>query len=153
MIQSVLELPTSLTNNTSAITFTNDPIRSRSACQNNCNGWLCHNEGNPLYQIVQGGYYEVNFNANVSSATVGSVALGLYQDGVLIPGTTVTTEITTVGVPENVSFTKVIKVCCRANANLTIASVPSVPNLSTGEPIDIVTPIVQSANLIIKRIS
>ena len=153
MIQSVLENPTTLTNNTSAITFTNDTIRSRSACQNNCNGWLCHNEGNPLYQIVQGGYYEVTFNTNISSAETGSVALGLYQDGVLVPGTTVTTEVTTAGIPENVSFTKVIQVCCRADANLTIASVPSVPNLSTGEAIDTVTPIVQSANLIIKRIA
>ena len=153
MIESTQELPLTLTNNTSALTFTNDPIRTRSACQNNCNGWLCHNQGNPLYQIVKGGYYEVNFNANVSSATAGSVAFGLYQDGVLIPGSTVTTEITTVGVPENVSFTKAIQVCCRADANITIASVPSVPNLSTGVAIETETPIVQSANLIIEKLS
>lgn len=153
MIQSVQELPLTLTNNTSAITFTNDTIRSRSACQNNCNGWLCHNEGNPLYQVVQGGYYEVDFNANISSATAGSVAFGLFQDGVLIPGTTVTTDIATAGVPENVSFEKVIQVCCRTNANLTIASVSSVPNLSTGVAIETETPIIQSANLIIKKLS
>ncbi len=153
MIQSVQELPLPLTNNSSAITFTNDPIRTRSACQNNCNGWLCHNEGNPLYQIVQGGYYEVNFNANVSSATAGSVAFGLYQDGILIPGTTVTTEITTAGVPENVSFSKTIQVCCKADANITVASVPTVPNLSTGVAIETETPIIQSANLTIKKLS
>lgn len=153
MIQSTQELPLTLTNNSSAITFSTDTIRTRSACQNNCNGWLCHNQGNPLYQIVKGGYYEVNFNANVSSATVGSVAFGLYQDGVLIPGSTVTTDIATVGVPENVSFTKAIQVCCRADANITIASVPSVTNLSTGEAIETETPIVQSANLIIEKLS
>ena len=153
MIQRVQELPVTLTNNTAAIAFTNDTIRSRSACQNNNCGWLCHNEGNPLYQIVQGGYYEVNFNANVSSATAGSVAFGLYQDGVLIPGTTVSTEITTVGVPENVSFSKTIQVCCKADANITIASVPSVSNLSTGVAIETETPIVQSANLTIKKLS
>lgn len=152
MIESTQELPLTLTNNTSALTFTNDPIRTRSACQNNCNGWLCHNQGNPLYQIVKGGYYEVNFNANVSSATAGSVALGLYQDGVLVPGTTVTTEITTVGVPENVSFSKTIEVCCRADANITVASVPSIPNLSTGVAIETETPIVQSANFTIKKL-
>lgn len=152
MIESTQELPLTLTNNTSALTFTNDPIRTRSACQNNCNGWLCHNQGNPLYQIVKGGYYEVNFNANVSSATAGSVALGLYQDGVLVPGTTVTTDITTVGVPENVSFSKTIEVCCRADANITVASVPSVPNLSTGVAIETETPIVQSANFTIKKL-
>lgn len=153
MIQSVQEIPLTLTNNTSAITFTNDTIRTRSACQNNCNGWLCHNEGNPLYQLVQGGYYEVNFNSNVSSATAGSVALGLYQNGVLIPGTTVSTEITTVGVPENVSFSKTIQVCCRADADITVASVPSIPNLSTNVAIETETPIVQSANLTIKKLS
>lgn len=152
MIESTQELPLVLTNNSSAITFTNDPIRTRSACQNNCKGWLCHNQGNPLYQIVQGGYYEVNFNANVSSATAGSVALGLYQDGVLVPGTTVTTEITTAGVPENVSFSKNIEVCCRADANIIVASVPSVPNLSTGVAIETETPIIQSANFTIKKL-
>ena len=152
MIESTQELPLTLTNNSSALTFTNDPIRTRSASQRNCNGWLCHNQGNPLYQIVQGGYYEVNFNANVSSETAGSVALGLYQDGVLVPGTTVTTEITTVGVPENVSFSRTIEVCCRADANITIASVPSVPNLSTGVAIETETPIVQSANFTIKKL-
>ncbi len=152
MIESVQELPLALTNNSSAITFTNDTIRTRSACQNNCNGWLCHNQGNPLYQIVKGGYYEVNFNANVSSATAGSVALGLYQDGVLVPGTTVTTDITTAGVPENVSFSKTIEVCCRADANITVASVPSITNLSTGVAIETETPIVQSANFTIKKL-
>lgn len=153
MIESTQELPLTLTNNTSALTFTNDTIRTRSACQNNCNGWLCHNQGNPLYQIVKGGYYKVDFNANVSSATAGSVALGLYQDGILVPGSTVTTDIATVGVPENVSFSKTIEVCCRADANITIASVPSVPNLSTGVAIETEAPIVQSANLIITKLN
>lgn len=153
MIQSVQELPLTLTNNSSAIIFSADTIRTRSACQNNCNGWLCHNQGNPLYQIVKGGCYKVNFNANVSSAEEGSVAFGLYQDGVLIPGSIVTTEIATAGVPENVSFTKAIQVCCRADANITIASVPSVPNLSTGVAIETETPIVQSANLIITKLN
>ena len=153
MIESTQELPLTLTNNTSALTFTNDTIRTRSACQNNCNGWLCHNQGNPLYQIVKGGYYKVDFNANVSSATAGSVALGLYQDGILVPGSTVTTDITTVGVPENVSFSKTIEVCCRADANITVASVPSVPNLSTGVAIETEAPIVQSANLIITKLN
>lgn len=152
MIQSVQELPLTLTNNSSAITFSNDDVRSRSAtCQ--CGGWLQHQEGSPLYQILDGGYYEVSFNSNISSTTAGSVALGLYQDGILVPGTTATTEITTAGIPENISFNKVIKVCGRANATLTIASVPSILNLSTNVGIDTETPIIQSANLIIRRLS
>lgn len=84
VIQSVREMPISLTNNTASITFTDDDVRSRSAnCR--CNGWLSHQQGSPLYQILDGGYYEINFNANVSSATAGIVALALYQDGIIVP--------------------------------------------------------------------
>ena len=90
MIQSVLEPITILTSNTSAITFTDDDVRTRKAT---CCGWLQHNEGSPIYKILEGGIYEVSFNANVTSATAGTVALGLYQDGILIPGTTVIAEI------------------------------------------------------------
>lgn len=79
IIQSVQEMPISLTNNTAFITFANDDVRSRSAnC--GCGGWLSHSQGSPLYQIIDGGYYEIDFNANVSSATAGIVALALFQD-------------------------------------------------------------------------
>lgn len=152
MIESVQELPVILTNNTSSITFTADDIRTRSA--NCCNGWLSHTQGSPLYQLLDGGYYEISFNANVSSATLGIVALGLYQDGVLVPGTTVASTITAAGDVENLKFTKVIRVCCRASTTLTISSVPSFPNLAdlTATGIDTQTPIVVNANMIIKKI-
>lgn len=79
MIESVQELPITLTSNSAAITFSTDTIRTRSA--NCCNGgWLQHSQGSPLYQILDGGYYEVEFNTNISSATAGIVAVGLYQD-------------------------------------------------------------------------
>ena len=123
MIQSVQELPIILASNSSTLSFANDDVRSRKA---NCCGWLQHTHGSPIYKILDGGLYEVSFNANVSSATAGTVALGLYQDGVLVPGTTVIAEIATAGDFYNVSFDKLIEVCCRADANLTIASVPSV---------------------------
>lgn len=152
MIESVQELPISLTNNSAAITFSADDIRTRSA--NCCNGWLQHQEGSPLYQLLEGGYYEVVFNSNVSSATPGIVALGLYQNGILTPGTTAASSITAAGDVENVKFTKVIKVCCRANTTLTIASVPSVPDFTdlTATGIDTQTPIIANANLIIKKV-
>lgn len=151
MIQSTREAPISLTNNSAAITFTSDTVRTRSC--NNCNGWLCHQQGSPLYQILDGGYYEVDFNTNVSSATPGVVALGLYQDGILVPGTTVASTITAAGDVENVKFTKIIKVCCRANASLTVASVPSVPDFTdlTAPGVDTQTPIIANANLVIKK--
>lgn len=154
VIQSVQELPITLTNNTASITFANDDVRSRSAnCQ--CGGWLQHQQGSPLYQILDGGYYEVDFNANVSTATQGIVALALYQDGIIVPGTTVASTITAAGDVENVSFTKIIRVCCRANATLTVGSVPSVPNFAdlTAIGVDTQTPIIANANLIISKLA
>ena len=151
MIQSILEMITILTSNASAINFTNDDIRSRKA---NCCGWLQHNEGSPIYKILEGGLYEASFNANVTSATAGTVALGLYEDGILIPGTTVIAEIVTPGDYVNVSFDKLIKICCRGDASLTVASVPSVLTGATlpGTPTDTEIPIIQNANFsIIKK--
>lgn len=150
MIQSILEQFTILTSNTSAVVFNEEDVRTRKA---NCCGWLQHNEGSPLYKILEGGMYEVSFNANVSSATAGVVALGLYQDGVLIPGTTVIATIATAGDFLNVSFDKLIEVCCRADANLTIASIPSVltGTTATGTPTDTQIPIIQNANVSITK--
>ena len=151
MIQSVLEMITALTSNSSPISFVNDDIRTNSA---NCCGWLQHNEGSPIYKILDGGLYEVSFNANVTSATAGTVALGLYQDGVLIPGTTVIAEVVTAGDYYNVSFDKLIKICCRGDASLTIQSVPNVITGATlpGTPVVTEIPVLQNANFsIIKK--
>lgn len=152
MIQSVNENIEVLTSNSSTVSFTNDDIRTRRAnCY--CNGWLQHSEGSPIYKILEGGIYEVSFNANVTSATAGTVALGLFQDGILIPGTTVIAEVVTAGDYYNVSFDKLIKICCRGDASLTIASVPNVLTGATlpGTPVVTEIPVVQNANLIITK--
>lgn len=150
MIQSVLEPITILTSNTSAITFTDDDVRTRKAT---CCGWLQHNEGSPIYKILEGGIYEVSFNANVTSATAGTVALGLYQDGILIPGTTVISQVATAGDYYNVSFDKLIKICCRGDASLTIGSVSNVLTGSTlpGTPTVTEIPVIQNANFSITK--
>lgn len=150
MIQSVQELPIILTSNSATLSFLNDDVRTRSA---NCCGWLQHSEGSPSYKVLEGGIYEVSFNANVSSATAGTVALGLFQDGVLIPGTTVIAEVATAGDFYNISFDKLVKVCCRGDANLTVGSVPSVLNGTTAPftPTDTEIPIIQNANIVIKK--
>lgn len=148
MIQSYIEAPLTLTSNTSALSFTNDCIRSRNA---NCSGWLQHSEGSPIYKILEGGLYEITFNANVTSAIAGVVALGLLIDGVLAQGTTVIETIATAGDYSNVAFTKKIKVCCKGNVNISIASIPSVLTGVTPTPIDTEIPIIQNANLTITR--
>ena len=151
MIQSVNEQIQILTSNSSTLSFVNDDVRSRNA---NCCGFLQHDDGSPLYKLLDGGVYEVSFNANVTSATAGTVALGLFQDGILIPGTTVIAEVATAGDYYNVSFDKLIKICCRGDATLTVASVPNVLTGATLPGIATVTeiPVVQNANLsIIKK--
>ena len=150
MIQSVLEPITVLTSNSSPIPFTEDDVRTRRA---NCCGWLQHNEGSPIYKILEGGVYEVSFNANISSATAGTVALGLFQDGILIPGSTAIAEVATAGDYYNVSFDKLIKICCRGDASLTVASVPNVLTGATlpGTPVVTEIPVIQNVNFSITK--
>lgn len=151
MIQSILEPITTLTSNSATVPFASDDVRTRSA---NCCGWLQHDSGTPIYKILCGGLYEASFNANVTSSVAGTIALGLYDDGVLVPGTTVLAQITTPGDYQNVSFDKIIRVCCRGNATLTVASVPSVLTGATTPGTTTVTevPVIQNANFsIIKK--
>ena len=150
MIQSVNEQIQILTSNSSTLSFVNDDVRSRNA---NCCGFLQHDEESPLYKLLDGGVYEVSFNANVTSATAGTVALGLFQDGILIPGTTVIAEVATAGDYYNVSFDKLIKICCRGDATLTVASVPNVLTGATlpGTPTVTEIPVLQNANVSITK--
>lgn len=150
MIESVLEQITILPSNTSPVTFTKDEIRSKGA---SCCGWLQHREGTGLFKILEGGLYDIEFNANVTSSTAGTVALGLFEDGVLVPGTQVIAEVVTAGDYYNVSFTKLLKVCCRGDATLTVQSIPSVLTGATlpGTPTDTEIPIIQNANFSIVR--
>ena len=77
----------------------------------------------------------------------------MFQDGILIPGTTVIAEVATTGDYYNVSFDKLIKICCRGDATLTVASVPNVLTGATlpGTPVVTEIPVVQNANLIITK--
>lgn len=150
MIESVIEMITALASNLSTLIFPTDTIRTRSA---NCCGWLQHTEGSPIYKILEGGLYEISFNANVTSATAGTVALGLFQDGILVPGTTVIAEVATAGDYYNVSFNKLLKICCRGDATLTVGSVPNVLTGATLPGTATVTeiPVIQNANFSIVK--
>lgn len=153
MIQSYREEPFALSSNSSVIALTTDCIRTRSA-QNCCN-WLNHNDGSPLYKILTGGYYEINFNANISSATAGTVAIQILVDGVPVSaGATAIQEVATAGDYYNISIHKIIPVCCRGDATITIASVPSVlTGATTPAPTDTEIPLLQNVNLTIKKLS
>lgn len=148
MIESLITTPLTLTANNSNVTFSIDDLRTRNA---NCCGWLQHTQGSPLYKILEGGIYEIDLSATLTSATAGIVALGLYQDGILIPST-ISAETVTAGGLANISFNKKIRVCCKADTTLTIASVPSVNAGATGTtPTDTQIPIITNAIFGISR--
>jgi hypothetical protein len=145
MIQTIINEPEVLTSNTSSIVFDTTDIRTR--CAFCCNGgWLDYQNGNPIFKLFGNGYtgyYNVNFSASVSSATAGVVAIGLYEDGILIPDTVRAVTIDAADDYETISFNKKIKVCPRGTTNITVASVPSVPT-----PTDVTTPITTETPII-----
>lgn len=146
-IQSTITTPIVLPSNSSAITFQNDR-RSRST--QGCNGWLCHAEGSPVYKIVKPGNYKTTLSATVFSATAGTVALGIYEDGVLVPGS-VRSVTLSAGYLGSITIDYVSKVCCKANTSISVGSVPSVINPATDAVVTTVAPTISSATLIIQN--
>ena len=147
MIQSTNEQELILTSNTAPVTFSDTDLRTASA---NCfNGWLNHNEGSAQFNIVEGGIYEINFNANVTSATAGIVGLGIFADGVKLNGAEANEVVGVVGEYSNLSITKYIRVCGRGSVTITVQSVPSI--VFDGTATDTEIPIVKNANISIRR--
>lgn len=150
MIESIIDTTQVLSSNSSNLVFTDD-LRTRTA---NCCGWLQHTNNSPLYKILEGGLYEVTLNSTLTSATTGQVALGLYQDGILIPSTTSIGNIATAGNVVNVNMNKKLRVCCKANTTLSIGSVQTIRAGVTGNTATTTQiPIITNATFSIKRIS
>lgn len=152
MIQSTNEAIQILPTNTSDITFANDELRTRSAT---CSGWLNHTEGTSQYTILGNGnccqpsVYEVTFNANVTGATAGSIEIGLKENGTPVVGASAN-EVVTPDEYQNISFTKLIRLCPRENVTLSIGSIPAVSGVVPA--IETVAPTIKNANLIIRKI-
>lgn len=150
MIQSYINTVTPLASNSSSVVFQKDCIRTNSC--NGCRSWLCHNEGSANYDIVNGGIYKINFNATVSSATAGAVALALFNNGEQIPGTLMIETLAAAGDYANVGIDKEIKVCCNGDANISVRAVSAVPTATDpATPLTTQIPIIESANLVIDR--
>lgn len=147
MIQSLQEQELVLTTNTAPVTFSDTDLRTASA---NCfNGWLNHNEGSATFNLVAGGIYEIDFNANVTSATAGAIAFGIFTDGVKLNGGEANTVIAAAGDYENISIHKYVRVCGRGNVTVTINSLPAIIYDETSTDTQI--PIVKNANIVIRR--
>ena len=154
MIQTIINEPLVLTSNSSPIVFDATNIRTRCAfCSNG--GWLDYENGNPNFKIFgnnYNGYYNANFSASISSATAGVVAIGLYEDGVLLPDTVRVVTLAAANDYETVSFNRKIRVCPRGNTTITIASVPSVVTPSDPTtPITTQIPIITNATFNLSR--
>lgn len=153
VIQAIQETERALTSNTASLPFDLVDLRTRSAM--NCCGFMNHNEGSALFSILDGGVYEITFNANITSATAGDVALALFADGTQVAGTEMDATIATAGDWENISFDKKIRVCCKGTVNLAITSLPTVTYSGGGTPVitDTQIPIIKNAEINITRLA
>lgn len=149
MIQALQIIPEVLTSNIDNINFDIVDLRSNSA---NCCGWLQYNQGGSDFTILGGGTFEISFNANVTSATAGQVALALKSStGSDVEGTEMDADITTAGVYTNVSFTKLLRICPRINTTISIGSLPAIGGVTPQVETEI--PTIKDANLIIRKIA
>ena len=143
MIQSVQEQELVLTSNTSPVTFADTDLRTASA---NCfNGWLNHNEGTAQFNLVSGGIYEIDFNANITSTTAGVVGVALFADGVEVNGSEADAVVNAANEYANVSIKKYLRVCGRGSVSLSINSIPTINTTETE------IPTIKNANIVIRR--
>ena len=149
MIQAIQVTPEVLTSNTDNINFDIVDLRSRTA---NCCGWLQYSPGGSDFTIIGGGTFEINFNANVTSTTAGQVALALKTSlGSDLEGTEIDSSVVTPGVYENVSFTKILRVCPRVNTTISVGSLSAIGGVTPAVATQI--PTIKDANLIIEKIA
>lgn len=146
MINSVQEAIVTLTN-TGNIPFSSDVVRTKSA---NCCGWLTHAIGSTMYQITEPGIYEIQFNANVSGASTGVVALAIKNNGEVLSGTEMDATVASANAYVNVSANRLIRVCGNGTATITVGSTPTVSGVTP--EVTTIAPSVKNASLIIKRV-
>ena len=149
MIQALQIQPETLTSTTDNLNFSTIDLRSRRA---NCCGWLQYMNGGSEFTIIGGGTYKISFNANITSATAGNVALALKSGtGTDVEGTEMDVVVDTANDYSNVSFTKLIRLCPRVNTTIAIGSLAAIGGITPVEETEI--PIIKDANLIIEKIA
>ena len=144
MINSIQETELTLASNSANIPFASDVVRTRSA---NCCGFLNHSAGSTQYQITEPGIYEIMFNTNVTSATVGLTALGIKANGELLSGTEMDYTVATANTYANVSANRLIRICGNGSTTITVGSIANVGVTATQ------IPIVKNSSFIIKKVA
>ena len=149
MIQALQITPEILTSNIDNVNFDTVDLRTRTA---NCCGWLQYMPGGSDFTIIGGGTFKISFNANVTAAEAGIVALALKSaTGTDVEGTEMDAEITAPDTYTNISFTKIIRVCPRVNTTIAIGSLAAVGGVTPA--VATVVPTIKDANLIIEKIA
>ena len=139
MINSIATAVQTVTNSNNVL-FPTDRVRTKS-CQCACKGWLAHDLGSGLFTLTKQGIYEVEYTADITSATVGVASLELEQNGEIVGGTQSIYTVATASAYGNVSGDTLIQVPCGASYTIALAN-DSGLDLS-----------VQNANIIIKKIA
>lgn len=146
MIETIINEPKALVSNSSAVVF--DGIGSISKSTPCCNGgWLSYQNGSPLFKILEDKYtgrYFATFSATISSAVAGTIAFGLYIDGILIPDTVRAVTLAAADDLATISFSRELPICPRSTTTLTVQSVPTVAT-----PTDPTTPITTEIPIIV----
>ena len=137
MINSVNEAVQTVNANDNVL-FATDVIRTRSAT---CCGWLHHSTGSGLFQITRPGIYKINFNANITSATAGALALTFKANGEQMIGTEMDTTVATANSYQNVSASRLVRVCGNGSTTITIGNIGTLATL------------IKNANIIIEKIA
>ena len=137
MINSIAVAPASVSSGQNVL-FTADRCRTNS-CK--CGGWLSHDNGSGLFTISKQGIYEVEYNANITSADTGEISLVLEQNGEPIGGTNAIYNVATAGILGHVSASALVCIPCGCCVTISLG------NNSAN------TVSVQDANIIIKRLA
>lgn len=146
MINSINDIATTLSSNTANIPFLSDVVRTRSAnCV--CGGWLNHSTGSTQYQLTEAGIYEIMFNTNVTSDTVGVIALGIKANGEVLSGTEMDYTVATANAYGNVSANRLIRICGNGSTTITVGSLATSGTTATQ------IPIVKDSSFIIKKVA
>ena len=149
MIQTIQILPQVLASNTDNLNFSTTDVRTRSAT---CCGWLQFMNGGSDFTLIGGGRFKVSFNANVTGASVGDIAMALKSSlGSDVEGTEMDVSVVTVGDYYNISFTKILEVCPRVNTTIAIGSLPAQGGVTPA--VATIPPTIKDANLIIEKLN
>ncbi len=125
MINSVsVTAQTVLTQGT--VLFPTDRVRSKrgNAC---CGGWLSHDAGSGQFILINKGcgcdVFEIQFNTNLTSATVGALALVIQANGEAIGGTEMDYTPAAANVYESVSASTLVKVPAGGSVTITVKNI------------------------------